>query len=301
MQSLATKELSFPEEALAKIQVFETDLAKPQLGLSPETYKNLLESTTHILHNAWAMSIKRPVQGFESQFRIMRNLIEFARDLSSLGGPPVSFQFISSIATVGHYPIWKQDPHVPEERLPLDTVLPIGYGDAKYICELMLDHTLHGDSRRFHTSTTMNQLPDLHGPLSWTPVDDVAGALVDLLFADDPYPIYHIDNPIRQPWQEMLSILADALGIPSGNRLPLDEWVALVRDFPANALDKDQNPATMLADFLEHDFQRMSAGGLLLDTTKSREHSQTLRAVGPVSPELARKFIQYWKSIGFIA
>lgn len=92
MQSLATKGLSFPEEALAKIQVFETDLAKLQLGLSLETYKNLLESTTHILHNAWAMSIKRPVQGFESQFRIMRNLIEFACDLSSLGGPPVSFQ-----------------------------------------------------------------------------------------------------------------------------------------------------------------------------------------------------------------
>lgn len=75
MQSLATKGLSFPEEDLAKIQVFETDLAKPQLGLSLETYKNLLESTTHILHNAWAMSIKRPVQGFEAQFRIMRNLI----------------------------------------------------------------------------------------------------------------------------------------------------------------------------------------------------------------------------------
>ncbi|CAI7639497.1 unnamed protein product [Penicillium discolor] len=55
----------------------------------------------------------------------------------------------------------------------------------------------------------------------------------------------------------MLPILVDALGIPSGNRLPLDEWVAFVRDFPANALNKDQNPATVLADFLEHDFQRM--------------------------------------------
>lgn len=98
----------------------------------------------------------------------------------------------------------------------------------------------------------------------------------------------------------MLPILADALGIPLGNRLPLDEWVAFVRDFPANSLNKDQNPATVLADFLEYDFQRMSAGGLL-NTTKSREHSQTLRAVGPVGPDLARKFIQYWKSIGFIA
>lgn len=112
-------------------------------------------------------------------------------------------------------------------------------------------------------------------------MDDVAGTLVDLLFADDPYPIYHIDNPIRQPWQDMLPILADALEIPSGNSLPLDKWVAFVRDFPANALNKDQNPATVLADFLEHDFQRMSAGGLLLDTTKSLEHSQTLRAVEP--------------------
>ncbi|KAJ5877001.1 hypothetical protein N7455_000466 [Penicillium solitum] len=264
MQSLATKGLSFPEEALAKIQVFETDLAKLQLGLSLETYKNLLESTTHILHNAWAMSIKRPVQGFESQFRIMRNLIEFACDLSSLGGPPVSFQFISSITTVTG-------------------------GSASNISGYWnpVEHL----SFLFKLAQTINQLPDLHGPLSWTPVDDVAGALVDLLFADHPYPIYHIDNPIRQPWQEMLPILADALGIPSGNRLPLDEWVAFVRDFPANALNKDQNSATVLADFLEHDFQRMSAGGLLLDTTKSREHSQTLRAVGPVSPDLARKFI----------
>lgn len=87
----------------------------------------------------------------------------------------MSFQFISSIATVGHYPIWKQDPHVPEERLPLDAVLPIGYGDAKYICELMLDHTLQGDSRGFHTSTVrLRQMGASNISGYWNPVEHLS-------------------------------------------------------------------------------------------------------------------------------
>ncbi|THC94144.1 hypothetical protein EYZ11_006393 [Aspergillus tanneri] len=329
LDSLADKCLLLSDESLSKILVIDTDLAKPQFGLSPEVYNSLLEPTTHIIHNAWAMSIKRPVQGFEAQFRIMRNLIEFARDISSLGGPPLSFQFISSIATVGQYPIWKQEIRVPECRLPLDAVLPIGYGDAKHVCELMLDETLHRYPQRFRTSTvrlgqvggskisgywnpvehlsflfkssqTIQQLPDLHGTLSWTPVDDVARTLVDLLFVKTPYPVYHIENPVGQPWKEMLPILAEGLGIPQDNRLPLKEWLVRVRDFPEDSLDKDKNPATALVDFLGRYFERMSVGGLLLDTTKSREHSPSLQAVGPITPDLARKFISYWRSISFI-
>jgi len=153
----------------------------------------------------------------------------------------------------------------------------------------------------FKTAQTIHQLPDLRGPLSWTPVDDVAKALVDLLFTKIPYPVYHIDNPITQPWQEMIPILADALGIPRGNRLPLKDWVTRVREFPEDPTDKDKNPATALVDFFEQDFERMSVGGLLLDTTKSREHSPSLRAVGPITSDHVRKFIAYWKSISFVA
>lgn len=330
LESLSQKGLFLSDQSLAKIQVYEVDLSKPQLGMLPEVYLSLLECTTDIIHNAWPMSIKRPVQGFETQFRIMRNLIEFARDISLGGGPPVGFQFISSIATVGQYPIWKQDIRVPEDRLPLDAVLPIGYGDAKFICELMLDQTLHIYPQRFRTSTvrlgqvggskssgywnpvehlaflfksaqTIQQLPDLHGPLSWTPVDDVANSLVDLLFTENPYPIYHIENPTTQPWQEMLPILADALGIPRDNRLPLKDWVSRVREFPEDPMDNEKNPATALVGFFEKDFERMSVGGLLLDTTKSREHSPSLRAVKPITPDLVRKFISYWRSISFVA
>ncbi|KAJ5115662.1 Type I Polyketide synthases (Type I PKS) [Penicillium angulare] len=329
LDSLTDKCLILAEESLAKIVVIETDLTKPQFGLQLETYKSILEPTTHIIHNAWAMSIKRPVQGFEAQFRIMRNLIEFARDVSSMGGPPLSFQFISSIATVGQYPIWKQDVLVPECRLPLDAVLPIGYGDAKHVCELMLDETLHRHPHRFRTSTvrlgqvggskisgywnpvehlsflfkssqTIQKLPDLHGTLSWTPVDDVAKTLVDLLFVKAPYPVYHVENPVGQPWEEMIPILAEGLGIPRENLLPLKEWLDCVRAFPEDPSDKDKNPATALVDFIERDFERMSVGGLLLDTTKSREHSPSLQAVGPITPDLVRRFISYWRSIYFL-
>ncbi|OLN89945.1 Iterative polyketide synthase CazM 11 [Colletotrichum chlorophyti] len=62
----------------------------------------------------------------------------------------MTFQFISSIAVVGHYPLRTGKAAVPEDRMLFSSVLPTGYGDAKYICERLLDETLHRDPERFH-------------------------------------------------------------------------------------------------------------------------------------------------------
>ena len=329
LEALVSKGIVIPEEGLAKLQMLEADIAKPKLGLPDDAYQALLRNVTHIIHNAWAMTIKRPLKGFESQLNAMRNMIDLARDVSCKRprGTKVNFQFVSSIAVVGQYPIWKGDKNVPEERMPIEAILPIGYADAKYVCELMLDETLHQYPDRFRTSTvrlgqiagskisgywnpvehlsflwkssqTLKKLPAFEGLLSWTPVDDVAGTLADLVFAEDPYPIYNIDNPVRQEWQDMLPVVADALDIPRSNIVPFEEWVDLVRNSPGS-LEKD-NPASKLIDFLDSNFLRMSCGGLLLDTTKSREHSKTLRAVGPVSADLTGRFIEYWRNTGFL-
>ena len=317
-------------EGLAKLKVFESDIANPLLGLPEGVYNYRLETTTHVIHNAWLMSAKRPVKGFESQFQIMRNMIGLARDISSIRpkGSKVTFQFVSSIAVVGYYPLWMKNKNVPEERVTIDSVLPNGYGDAKYICELMLDETLHKHPDRFRTmsvrigqiagskstgywnpmehlpylwksSQTLKAVLNFEGLLSWTPVDDVAGTLVDLLMVKDPYPIYHIDNPICQLWSEIIPVLADALDIPRSNAIPFADWIERVRNFPG--LVESDNPASKLVDFLDANFLRMSCGGLLLETTKSREHSVTLRAVGPVSDEVAGKFVQSWKDMRFLS
>ena len=111
------------------------------------------------------------------------------------------------------------------------------------------------------------------------------------------YPIYHIENPVRQPWCEMILVLADALDIPRTNIIPFEDWVSRVRRFPGSETD---NPAARLVEFLDKHFIRMSCGGLILDTAKSTEHSKTLRREELVSDDLVRKYIRAWKDMGFL-
>ena len=329
-QALISKGILLDQESLAKLKVLESNTSKPNLGLSQSDYEEILSKVTHIVHNAWLMSAKLPLRGFEAQFQIMRNMIDLAGDVSTHRpeGTKVTFEFVSSIATVGHYPLWSNSPYVPEERVTIESVLTNGYGDAKYVCELMLDKTLHRYPNHFRTmavrigqiagsstsgywnpmehlsflwksSQTLKALPDFDGLLSWTPVNYVAATLSDLALADNmAYPIYHIDNPIRQPWRKMIPVLADALDIPRENTIPFGDWVQRVRHSP-NLVSED-NPAAKLIDFLDDNFIRMSCGGLLLDTVKCREHSKTLAAVGPVSDDVARKFVKSWKDMKFL-
>ncbi|KAI1393305.1 uncharacterized protein F4822DRAFT_423774 [Hypoxylon trugodes] len=335
-QALIKKGIALSKKATDKLSVFETDMSKPNLGLPVEDYEDLVDNVTDIVHNAWLMNAKWPLRNFETQFQIMKNLLNLSREISlrSALGNKVTFQFISSIATVGHRPIWSGEPIVPEERMTIESVLPTGYGDAKYICELMLDETLHKHPDRFRTmvvrpgqiagsstsgywnpmehlsfliksSQTLKALPDFDGLLSWTPVDEVASTLVDLVFLPEDkthYPIYHVDNPIRQPWKEMTPILADALNIPHQDIIPFRDWVRRVRDHPRQVEGPEgENPAFLLIDFLDDNFIRMSCGGLLLDTIKVREHSKTLANAGPVSEKVTRQFIKSWKEMGFLS
>ena len=310
-----------------KLLVLQTDSSKPMFGLTSSGYEGLVNSVTHLIHNAWPMSAKRALAGFEPQFQIMRNLIDFARDVASRRAQSFkfSFQMVSSVGVVGHYGLGngKEKTLVPEDRVNIDSVLPNGYGDAKWGCERMLDETLHRYPDRFRTmavrlgqiagsktsgywnpmehfgfliksSQTLNALPDTGGRVYWTPVNDIAGTLADLVLSDrTPYPIYHIENPVGQPWSEMNMILMGALKIP--NLIPFNEWVERVRAGPQR-----NNPAATLLEFLDSNYLRMSCGGLVLDVKNTLQHSKTLAAVGPVSEEVARKYIHIWKEIGFL-
>lgn len=96
----------------------------------------------------------------------------------------------------------------------------------------------------------------------------------------------------------MVALFADELKIPRANVVPFDKWVHAVRQFPGSK-EKD-NPAAWLTDFWDNHFVRVSCGDLILDTTKSEEHSPTLACEGPVSDDLARKYIRAWKDMGFL-
>ena len=135
--------------------------------------------------------------------------------------------------------------------------------------------------------------------LSWCPVNDMAAALSELLLSNEnPHPICHIDNPVQQPWREMIRTLADALNVPQTSIMPFREWVTKVRRSPLST--ETDNPAGKLIDFLDDHFLHMSCGGLILDTKKACEHSKALASVGPVSAEVARKYVSAWEDMGFL-
>lgn len=327
MQAFVDKAIDLNPQELSKLQVIESDTSEPNLGLSRDQFADLTRTVTHIIHNAWPMNGISRLSAFEPQFQVMRNLVDLAREASSVRTKPIRFQLISSIGTVGHRPLGSGDAHVLEERTQIEWVLPNGYGEAKYICERILDETLHQYSDRFEpmvirpgqiagssvsgywnhnehlpaiikSAQTLKLLPDFQGILSWTPVDAVAGAIVDMLLtAKKPQPVYHIDNPIRQPWVDMITLLANELRVPRSNIVSFAEWIQRVKSFSGSAED---NPAVRGADWLEDNFERMSCGGLLLDTIKARDHSTTLAGVGAVDDIVTRGYIIRWREKGFL-
>lgn len=334
--ALSSRNLELSPAARAKLRVYDTDTSKPQLGLPAQEYAYLAQHGTHIIHNAWPMSVTRPLKAFEPQVKVMRNLLDLAREMAIIATPRrIGFQFVSSIAVVG----FSAEPHVLEQPMPMAAVLPSGYNEGKWVCERMLTETLHRHPRLFHAavvrpgqisgSTTtgfwnpvehfafmvksaqaLQAWPDLQGQLHWLPVDRTAAVMIDLLKLDshdddapadvetETYPVYHVDNPMGQPWKEISAILTTALHISENNIIPFQDWITRVRQSP---LPETDNPAVRLVDFLEKHFERMACGGIVLDTRRAEERSRTLAMQGPVSAEVVRSYVRRWKEGGFLA
>jgi thioester reductase-like protein/acyl carrier protein len=329
-QALIEKGICLDDNAFAKLQVIASDTSKPLLGLDQKAYQSLVSTVTHVVHCAWPMSITRSIFEFEKQFIAMRNLIDLGRDVAHTlpSGVKVGFQFISSIATVGMYPVITQNSIVTEDVSNAKYALPSGYSDAKLVCERLVNETLNRYPERFNgmsvrvgqisgsktsgywnpvehfslmikSAHNLKTFPNLQGHLSWLPANDVAATLADLALCVSPSSnIYHVENPVRQSWPEAVSILADELGIPSSSIIPFNEWLDRVRFF--SSVHDTNNPAKKVITFLEKDFQRMACGGLVLGTDKAVQDSSTLRQAKPIEDVLIRKYIRIWKDKGIL-
>ncbi|KAI0170256.1 polyketide synthase [Pestalotiopsis sp. NC0098] len=336
-QALKSRGIHLSPMASSKLRVFQTDTSKPILGLSQSEYEYLCSHVTHIVHSAWPTSITRPIRGFETQFKTMKNLLVLARNASEVlrrrsSSGKITFQFLSSMAVVGLDPLRSGQPRVLEEHMPVASVLPNGHGDAKLVCERMLINTLGRYPNIFRSMTVrlgqiagsratgywnpddhfsfvvksaqaLGALPVLEGTLSWCPVTDCAASVSTLLLSTTAtHDTYHIENPIRQPWPVMIEYLRKAMQIPRTHVIPFDEWVArLRRDLATTSAGTNGNNSTWHhIEFLEAHLVRISCGGVILDATKSMEDSKLLRNMRPVDEDLVKKYVQSWKDIGFL-
>jgi hypothetical protein len=135
--------------------------------------------------------------------------------------------------------------------------------------------------------------------LSWLPVDHAAHVLGDIVLHSDPLdPVYHIENPHRQNWSEILASLAVFLGLSSSELVHFDQWLECVTDEGTTSVV--QYPAQKLLDFFRGDFTNLATGEVILGTENTCNISPMLKRTGPVGNDLLKKYISHWQSIGFL-
>ncbi|KAL2831657.1 hypothetical protein BJY01DRAFT_254165 [Aspergillus pseudoustus] len=315
--ALAERKLRLSTSEQDKLVVLEGDTSRPQLGLASDQYNFLRSNITHIIHNAWPMNGINPVSSFEGQFRVIRNLIDLARDAVAAESGPIRFQFVSSIGTVN-------GGGALEEPTRIERVMANGYNEAKFVCEMVIQEALQrypdlfqativrpgqitgsqetgywNSSEHFpamvKSSQTIGAFPRLEGGMGWTPVDVAAQVMAELLIGEPVAPrVCHVDNPAEQDWASVVDVLAEELGT---TKVHFKEWLRRVRQHGV-----DGNPASLMADWLEENFERMSCQGPM-NTQVARQYSRTLRQLqveGKVRAETVRKYVRSWKERGFL-
>lgn len=101
---------------------------------------------------------------------------------------------------------------------------------------------------------------------------------------------------MRQPWSDVLTAVASAIGVSLEDRPTFAAWLVMVR---MNA-ESSGNPCVKIIPFLEEEFVRMATGRVVLDTTRARSASTTLASSRALSQEHLLKFVEYWKTEKFI-
>ncbi|KAL8823834.1 MAG: hypothetical protein Q9191_005512 [Dirinaria sp. TL-2023a] len=309
-------------EASSKIDFLPWLPDRENLGLGEEVVQYLASNVTHIFHGAWPMDFRVKVQSLEPQIKAVRELIHLGR-LASAARPHLKIRVVlaSSIAVVGRYLENAHSTVVPEKPVNDPKIpLPIGYAEAKWVCEKVMESAqktfsdiepvilrigqLTGSSTTGYWSTkehfpalveasrAMGVMPDLQGSLSWIPVDRAAQVAAEILLGTGLRElVYHLENPIRQSWPDMCTVIERSLSLQVGRRLPFQEW-----------LDKmlaGKGSSESLKDFFQNHFLHMACGSLILDTKAARNVSLTLKSAGAVDMATVELYLDFWRKSGF--
>ncbi|KAG2419144.1 hypothetical protein HFD88_002249 [Aspergillus terreus] len=308
--------VSLSESTWTKISFLSSDrLHQPELGLQHQEYRQLVRSVTHIIHTAWPMDFQRTLASFEPQIQTLRRLVDLCGDCARKQRRPWQprLLFTSSIAV---------DP---------TTTADLGYARAKWVCERILTEVakrqgdllhpiivrlgqLTGGTRsgiwnsneHFPTilkaSQLIGALPELDGSFSWLPMDIAAKSIIEILFSTQDGAVqeivYHVENPIRQAWKPLLPVLARKLGLKASLPIPFRIWLERASSLPST--EPDTRHIHYLLPFLHDEFQVLASGGVVLDTTRARLASRSLRTCDGVGIELLDRYLESWRKEGYL-
>lgn len=319
-----------PPASVVEVEIVQTDLSDPQFGLSSDQFKHLQSTVTTIIHNAWDVNFNKPLSAFEgTHIKGVRNFIDFCAGAKYVP----RLVFISSIGAVMNWSGSGRTGPVPEQLFDDVSVAPDqGYPESKHVAERILgiaakqcgldctvirigqiagasNGTGIWNEREWFpclvkSSKEMGSFPDtlLGGEkeVDWVPVDEVAAAVSEIVFADlenkKQIRVFHVINPNTASWRELvLEILeaSAAAGSTSLKVVPYGEWVRHLKSHPLTPENVKKLPALKLLDT----FESQSDGKLRspkLDITKTRDVSQTMRTLRPVDQRMMRNWLSQW-------
>lgn len=114
---------------------------------------------------------------------------------------------------------------------------------------------------------------------------------MDILLKPGPRQlVYHLENPVRQSWPDMCTVIEHQLSLKSSSRLPFKDWLKRFSETKEASQD--------LMQFFQDYFLHMSNGSLVLDTKATRLVSRTLRSTGDVDLDTVREYLEFWRRTG---
>ena len=321
--AMRKRSIDLSEHEWEKISMFVWVPGDERLGMKPNEYQNVLQNVTHVFHGAWPMDFRRRLSSFEPHIKATQQLLDLCRAAHRLrAGIRPKFILASSIAVVGHYNEGHGGNVVPELPVSSTSALNFSYAEAKLVCERVVESActwLHSELQpsivrigqisgasstgywtvREHVpelvraSQRLGSFPDLQGTVSWLSVESAARILSEVLLSSSASSlVYHVENPIRQPWSDVCTVMERKLGLESRKRKPFKDWLA-------EALGKGYLQ-TDLSDFFEQDFVHMSSGGVLLNTQNCRQVSQECYCTSSVKVQEIEGYLAYWKDEAFL-
>ncbi|RDW77667.1 hypothetical protein BP6252_05720 [Coleophoma cylindrospora] len=315
-----------------RVHFLKADMSKVDFGLEKPAYDELLQNTTHIIHNQWQVDFNLSVSSFEPHIRGVRNFVDFS--VQSKHG--ASIFFISSVA-VGMQQ--GNNDSIPEAPITEFASAEGGYGQSKLISELILKaaasqsnvpctvcrvgqisgpvNTEAGCWNKqewfptiISTSKYLGCLPNSLGAMSridWLPVNTLSSILLELASLDalpttrrsanqnGEVRIVHTVNPSTTPWSELVPAVIKHFG-SSVKVVEWEEWLAALEESAKNEGDVEKNPGIKLLNF----YQGLDAAAKLglecpiYETKDSAASSETLRTLGPVKEEWMSGWLRQW-------
>ncbi|GKZ27678.1 hypothetical protein AbraCBS73388_005307 [Aspergillus brasiliensis] len=320
--------LEVPRNFKDRVEYICVDLPAPNLGIPDIKYEELRLSVDIIIHCAWELSFSVALDTFERiHIRGLSRLLELAERCRYR--PHIHFMSSLLALYAKESQALLSTAQDPSEK-PV-SAWPVGYTESKLMAEQMcmlastnwgLPTTIHrigqiaGSSGGqgvvwnrsewfpliMHSSKIIHKVPSSLGlaEINWMPVDQVAKAICEILQSRsssdvlDSTATFNLVNPSVTRWESLLPVIQEQY---QAEVVEPDTWLAEVEKHDSlTGSGAESIPTQRLLPLYRQGLELFNQGWIRpsYDTERSILASETLRNMGPITPQMMERWIQQW-------